>query len=137
MTQLDNLILCKINMQIVGFCLAYTNSSINPIALYCISTTFRQYFNRLFSACCRGKKSLDKDASISRAAQRTHSAGGHAADHQNVAKLLEPTFRGRNSSISDGGRPKESVILVKSESNISIARPTYKRHQSIHSVTAV
>lgn len=32
--------------RILGFCLAFTNSCINPIALYCVSGTFRKYFDR-------------------------------------------------------------------------------------------
>ncbi|PBC28827.1 Neuromedin-B receptor [Apis cerana cerana] len=32
--------------RILGFCLAFTNSCINPIALYCVSSTFRKYFDR-------------------------------------------------------------------------------------------
>ncbi|XP_076055373.1 neuropeptide CCHamide-1 receptor-like [Oratosquilla oratoria] len=39
--------------RIVGFCLGFLNSCINPIALYCISGTFRKYFNRhLFCCLC-------------------------------------------------------------------------------------
>lgn len=34
--------------RILGFCLAFTNSCINPIALYCVSSTFRKYFDRYF-----------------------------------------------------------------------------------------
>ena len=37
-------------LKIIGFCLAYTNSCINPIALYCISTNYRKYFN--LALCC-------------------------------------------------------------------------------------
>lgn len=32
--------------RILSFCLAFTNSCINPIALYCVSNTFRRYFDR-------------------------------------------------------------------------------------------
>jgi hypothetical protein len=41
-------------VKIIGFCLAYTNSCINPIALYCVSTSFRKYFNRILF-CCRSQ----------------------------------------------------------------------------------
>ncbi|XP_031787644.1 neuropeptide CCHamide-1 receptor isoform X2 [Nasonia vitripennis] len=34
--------------RILGFCLAFMNSCINPIALYCVSGTFRKYFNSFF-----------------------------------------------------------------------------------------
>lgn len=32
--------------RILSFCLAFINSCINPIALYCVSGTFRRYFDR-------------------------------------------------------------------------------------------
>lgn len=41
--------------RILGFCLAFTNSCINPIALYCVSSTFRKYFDRYFSTKKRKK----------------------------------------------------------------------------------
>lgn len=34
-------------LRIVGFCLCYSNSCINPIALYLVSGTFRKHFDRL------------------------------------------------------------------------------------------
>ncbi|XP_011878935.1 PREDICTED: gastrin-releasing peptide receptor [Vollenhovia emeryi] len=41
--------------RILGFCLAFTNSCINPIALYCVSGTFRKYFDR-YLLCCATKR---------------------------------------------------------------------------------
>lgn len=39
--------------RIIGFCLGFVNSCINPVALYCISSTFRKYFNhQLFCNVC-------------------------------------------------------------------------------------
>ncbi|KAL0275187.1 UNVERIFIED_CONTAM: hypothetical protein PYX00_003127 [Menopon gallinae] len=38
--------------RIVGFCLSFFNSCINPIALYFISGTFRKYFNMYLFCCC-------------------------------------------------------------------------------------
>ncbi|XP_046461803.1 neuropeptide CCHamide-1 receptor-like [Daphnia pulex] len=40
--------------RIFGFVLAYINSCINPIALYCVSTKFRKHFNRLLPCRCSG-----------------------------------------------------------------------------------
>ncbi len=112
--------------QIVGFCLAYTNSSINPIALYCISTSFRQYFHRLFSTCCR--KSDDKDwSNIPQNRCQRILSGPPAID--------QPTFRGRINS-APGGKlnPAASEALLNSSSNIP-GRPR-PRCQS-YSVTVV
>ncbi|KAK6629947.1 hypothetical protein RUM43_003768 [Polyplax serrata] len=38
--------------RILGFCLSFFNSCINPIALYFISGTFRKYFNLYLFCCC-------------------------------------------------------------------------------------
>jgi hypothetical protein len=38
--------------RIVGFCLSFLNSCINPIALYCVSKAFRKYFNRYLLCWC-------------------------------------------------------------------------------------
>lgn len=41
-------------LRIVGFCLSFVNSCINPIALYLVSGTFRKYFDKhLFWWCIR------------------------------------------------------------------------------------
>ncbi|XP_076029676.1 neuropeptide CCHamide-1 receptor-like [Oratosquilla oratoria] len=43
-------------LRILGFCLGFINSCINPIALYCISGTFRKYYNKyLFCCLCKAK----------------------------------------------------------------------------------
>lgn len=49
--------------RITGFCLSFINSCINPITLYCVSGTFRKYFNRYLFCCCtdtRGRRSLSR-----------------------------------------------------------------------------
>ncbi|XP_064091247.1 neuropeptide CCHamide-1 receptor-like [Macrobrachium nipponense] len=51
------------SFRIVGFCLSFINSCINPIALYCVSGTFRKYYNRHVLCCCVGgrRKQLQRD----------------------------------------------------------------------------
>ncbi|KDR14578.1 hypothetical protein L798_11307, partial [Zootermopsis nevadensis] len=45
--------------RIIGFCLSFINSCINPITLYCISGKFRKHFNRyLFRSCTKGRHTL-------------------------------------------------------------------------------
>ncbi|CAL8116636.1 unnamed protein product [Orchesella dallaii] len=39
--------------RILGFCLSFANSCINPITLYCVSGTFRKQFNDHLFCCCR------------------------------------------------------------------------------------
>ncbi|XP_046675162.1 LOW QUALITY PROTEIN: neuropeptide CCHamide-2 receptor-like [Homalodisca vitripennis] len=41
--------------RIVGFCLSYMNSCINPIALYYVSETYYKHFNRYLICCLRSK----------------------------------------------------------------------------------
>ncbi|XP_026822094.1 neuropeptide CCHamide-1 receptor-like [Rhopalosiphum maidis] len=38
--------------RIVGFCLSFINSCVNPVALYFISGVFRKHFNRYLFCCC-------------------------------------------------------------------------------------
>ncbi|KAL1122055.1 hypothetical protein AAG570_003461 [Ranatra chinensis] len=46
--------------RIVGFCLSFLNSCINPIALYCVSKAFRKHFNRyLFCWCTDDRRTND------------------------------------------------------------------------------
>ncbi|XP_063876507.1 neuropeptide CCHamide-1 receptor-like [Scylla paramamosain] len=44
------------SIRIVGFCLSFINSCINPIALYCVSGTFRKYYNRHVFCWCVGRR---------------------------------------------------------------------------------
>ncbi|KAG8230674.1 hypothetical protein J437_LFUL010488 [Ladona fulva] len=37
--------------RIVGFCLSFINSCVNPIALYCVSRAFRKHYNRYLFCC--------------------------------------------------------------------------------------
>ncbi|XP_043482682.1 neuropeptide CCHamide-1 receptor-like [Leptopilina heterotoma] len=49
--------------RIVGFCLAFANSCINPIALYLVSGSFRKYFKRYLFCCC-GKRRGERNSII-------------------------------------------------------------------------
>ncbi|XP_069682850.1 neuropeptide CCHamide-1 receptor-like isoform X2 [Periplaneta americana] len=49
--------------RIMGFCLSFINSCINPITLYCVSGTFRKHFNKYLFCCCtanRGRHGLSR-----------------------------------------------------------------------------
>ncbi|CAH0563348.1 unnamed protein product [Brassicogethes aeneus] len=41
-------------IRIIGFCLSFLNSCVNPVALYCVSGVFRSHFNRYL--CCQQKR---------------------------------------------------------------------------------
>ncbi|XP_066996504.1 neuropeptide CCHamide-1 receptor-like [Anabrus simplex] len=44
-------------LRIIGFCLSFINSCINPIALYFISGAFRKHFNQYLFCCCTDQSS--------------------------------------------------------------------------------
>nr|XP_045588290.1 neuropeptide CCHamide-1 receptor-like [Procambarus clarkii] len=59
-------------LRIVGFCLSFINSCINPIALYCVSGTFRKYFNKhVFCWCQRRGARGDWDGADSSGTRMT------------------------------------------------------------------
>ena len=72
--------------RIVGFCLTFVNSCINPVALYCISGTFRKYFNHhLFCGLCGSNM---QDRTLSRL--RFHSSAAaltSRTDHFDMSTL--------------------------------------------------
>ncbi|KAB0792972.1 hypothetical protein PPYR_12592 [Photinus pyralis] len=45
-------------LRIIGFCLSFLNSCVNPITLYCVSGVFRQHFNHYL--CCRSPRRLQR-----------------------------------------------------------------------------
>ena len=47
--------------KIVGFCLSFINSCVNPLALYLLSKQFRHYYNRYICCCCRKFMREDED----------------------------------------------------------------------------
>lgn len=49
--------------RIIGFCLSFINSCINPIALYCVSKAFRKHFNR-YLFCCIKRSSHFNDMTL-------------------------------------------------------------------------
>lgn len=51
-------------IKILGFSLAYVNSCINPIALFCVSGTFRKHFRRYLFCCIRRKVSRTQSVSL-------------------------------------------------------------------------
>lgn len=69
-------------LRIVGFCMSFMNSCINPIALYLVSGTFRKYFDKqLFWWCIETSAKVTesnmfmirKNGAVSRDAKTTES----------------------------------------------------------------
>ncbi|XP_042885591.1 neuropeptide CCHamide-1 receptor-like [Penaeus japonicus] len=82
------------SLRIVGFCLGFINSCINPIALYCISGTFRKHYNRyLFCCCCWVQPSRHRNTDSLRSTRSGMS-------------------RYRSSTIRSTLRPSETITLT-------------------------
>lgn len=64
--------------RIVGFCLTFINSCINPTALYCVSGTFRKHYNR-YLFC--GKGSGTSTESSRGGSRRRSLSGGRRGVH--------------------------------------------------------
>lgn len=90
--------------RILGFCLSFMNSCINPIALYCVSGTFRKYFNRYLLCYCVSEK---RRSSISSSRRRGQSISiptcrgtmGSRRGQQSIVQLptwTAPTVEARN-----------------------------------------
>ena len=105
-------------VKIIGFCLAYTNSCINPIALYCVSTSFRKYFNRILFCCRRESNEHGIDASI----PLSHY---NSQQHRRTASSMHPTGgRGLNA--------QSSVMMT----SVSTRRPPRQSEESVDTVTS-
>lgn len=79
-------------LRIVGFCLSFINSCINPIALYFVSGTFRKHFDKqLFWWCIEPSTAttesnlfvIKKNGIVSRDIKTTESTSMHTVTNKN------------------------------------------------------
>ncbi|CAG4991373.1 unnamed protein product [Colias eurytheme] len=80
-------------LRIVGFCLSFLNSCVNPIALYCTSGIFRKHFNRYLF--CRTPSTHGTRGSLSLSTSRRL----HSSRKTNISMVPRTTSVGRDSSI--------------------------------------
>ncbi|XP_013179811.1 PREDICTED: gastrin-releasing peptide receptor [Papilio xuthus] len=81
-------------LRIVGFCLSFLNSCVNPIALYCTSGIFRKHFNRYL--LCRSGSTHGPRGSMSLSTSRRL----HSSRKTNISMVpTRTTSVGRESSI--------------------------------------
>ncbi|KAG8327029.1 Neuropeptide CCHamide-1 receptor [Homalodisca vitripennis] len=79
------------HLRIVGFCLAFVNSCINPIALYCVSGTFRKHFDR-YLCCWRTSARRSRSSHRRRTGTRKwDSTTVHLHLHQSTLRRPEQT----------------------------------------------
>lgn len=131
-------------LKIFGFVLAYTNSCINPIALYCVSTSFRKHFNRLLCCCgadhganghhsgpvsyCGGSLCAGNAASYSR-------AGGTALLTEDPAAFTHHSSgRRQNTMLTSISRRHPQA---ENQKNVDGDYPLNELHRQLHQPTAV
>ncbi|KAK4029538.1 hypothetical protein OUZ56_022519 [Daphnia magna] len=131
-------------LKIFGFVLAYTNSCINPIALYCVSTSFRKHFNRLL--CCCG---ADQGANGHHSGPVSYCGGslcaGNAASYSRAggtALLTEdPTAFTHHSSSRRQNTMLSSISRrhpqAENQKNVDGDYPLNELHRQLHQPTAV
>ncbi|XP_046752926.1 neuropeptide CCHamide-2 receptor-like isoform X1 [Diprion similis] len=66
--------------RIIGFCLSFINSCINPIALYCVSGAFRKRFNEYLCCCVPSSR------------RRSHRGGQFPRTRGGASTLCETSF---------------------------------------------
>jgi len=87
-------------LRIVGFCLCYGNSCINPIALYLVSGTFRKHFDRLLFwwlvKAPGGANTVSRNGYIRRKnGTREKDRGGTIVESTTMANIQMSTFARR------------------------------------------
>nr|QRN45472.1 CCHamide-2 receptor [Carausius morosus] len=81
--------------RIIGFCLSFINSCINPVALYCVSSTFRKYFNRHLFCCCVGTTGRHPFLKHGNSSSRVGETSSHSMIRFNS------TFKHHNNHLDD------------------------------------
>ncbi|XP_071525984.1 neuropeptide CCHamide-1 receptor-like [Panulirus ornatus] len=80
------------SLRIIGFCLGFINSCINPIALYCISGTFRKQYNRYLFCCCTRKsnrRNLDSLRSVRSSVSRYRTSALRPSETITLTTILQ------------------------------------------------
>lgn len=92
--------------KIVGFCLSFAYSSVNPVALYFVSDDFRQYFDHyLFGCCCKSRRMKKRRGTMTGlAAVSMASNGGRLLQGSHTRLSLTPGNT-PNLSLEDITRP--------------------------------
>ncbi|KAG7206715.1 hypothetical protein KM043_000388 [Ampulex compressa] len=106
--------------RILGFCLAFTNSCINPIALYCVSGTFRKYFDR-YLLCCSAKRGRRRQR---RSSDLSSRGRGQSFSLMSSRRYLSDSRRGQRSVVQLSMLANEAKTVVptkEQETVISLA----------------
>lgn len=82
--------------RIIGFCLSFINSCVNPIALYFISGTFRKKYNDYLCCCIASRRSSNRELSRSRGnnTSRNFETSFNSTFRRNTQELNSVAFLG-------------------------------------------
>jgi gastrin-releasing peptide receptor len=67
--------------KIIGFCLSFINSCVNPLALYFLSHQFRRYYNRYLFCWCRPSRAYRKGGEYSEASKMFNLQSNRHSTH--------------------------------------------------------
>jgi hypothetical protein len=128
------------SLKIIGFVFAYTNSCVNPVALYFISTNFRKHFHQLLFSCCRSaeNRSVDDEKMRPRPQDRRRQYGRRnplnefqqRGSHQLASFEVTSSDKRTTSSQYDSDAPQ---IVVCSVDNDEIPRTIHRNPLSVTS----
>ncbi|XP_071647120.1 neuromedin-B receptor-like [Temnothorax longispinosus] len=89
--------------RIIGFCLSFSNSCINPIALYLISRTFRRRFNNYLCFCLPGGSAICGRNRMENSTIRKHGAFSQRSRRMFYETSFGSTFRRRTQEFNSTG----------------------------------
>ncbi|XP_053983745.1 neuropeptide CCHamide-1 receptor-like [Hylaeus volcanicus] len=105
--------------RIIGFCMAFTNSCINPIALYCVSGTFRKYFDR-YLLCCIPRKLRRRQR---RSSDLSSRGRGQSFSMMSSKRYLGDSRRGHRGTMHMsilGNDSRTNIPMKEQETTISL-----------------
>ncbi|XP_077276412.1 neuropeptide CCHamide-2 receptor isoform X3 [Temnothorax americanus] len=105
--------------RIIGFCLSFSNSCINPIALYLISRTFRRRFNNYLCFCLPSGSAICGRNRMESSTIRKHGAFSQRSRRMFYETSFGSTFRRRTQEFNSTGVFERASILDTTNS-----RPT-------------
>jgi len=107
------------NFQIVGFCLTFIYSCVNPLALYMFSDEFRRYFDHyLFGRCCpsRRLRLQRRDGPSTMFTLDTYRGGATRASRGSIGSSVTPNYSVENLNYMAHRRVSETKQRISVES---------------------
>ncbi|KAL0113375.1 hypothetical protein PUN28_012504 [Cardiocondyla obscurior] len=89
--------------RIIGFCLSFSNSCVNPIAIYLISRTFRQQFNKYLCFCLPASSTICGRNRMESSIIRGHGVFSQRTRPMFCETSFESTFRRRTQEFNSTG----------------------------------